>query len=168
MAHLGFHPPLRVAVAISVTGKIRSSARSRARCRRRQALADAADKILTSPRSSPSASNLSPAEAVLRYAGDFVPSWAGAISIDLMPAVLVLVLCVVQAGIRREDEPAANASNMTAAELITALQLARELQEANGRVSPETRDKIAAAAEKPNHEPEQNVTTLPVPRAKKD
>ena len=51
--------------------------------------------------------SLSTAEAVIRYAGDFVPSWAGAISIDLMPAVLVLILCVVQAGIRREDDPAA-------------------------------------------------------------
>ena len=45
---------------------------------------------------------MSPAEAVLRYAGDFIPSWAGAISIDLMPAVLVLILCVVHAAIRRE------------------------------------------------------------------
>ena len=27
---------------------------------------------------------------MLRYAGDFIPSWAGAIAIDLMPAVLVL------------------------------------------------------------------------------
>ena len=36
--------------------------------------------------------------AVLRYAGDFVPSWAGAISIDLLPVVLVLVLMVVHDG----------------------------------------------------------------------
>ena len=36
--------------------------------------------------------SLSTAEAVLRYAADFIPSWAGAISIDLMPAVLVLIL----------------------------------------------------------------------------
>ena len=41
----------------------------------------------------------------MRYAGDFIPSWAGAISIDLMPAVLVLILCVVHADIRREGEP---------------------------------------------------------------
>jgi hypothetical protein len=78
------------------------------------------------------------------------------------------VLCVVQAGIRRDDEPAANASNMTVAELITALQLAHELQDANNNVSQVTRDKIAATAEQPAREPEQNVTTLPVPRAKKD
>jgi hypothetical protein len=148
----------------SVVGKVESAVQAQAK-----ALADAADKILDEPPVEPERFQpLSPAEAVLRYAGDFVPSWAGAISIDLMPAVLVLVLCVVQAGIRRETEPAANASNMTAAELITALQLARELQEANATVSPATRDKIAAAADKSAHEPEQNVTTLPVPRAKKD
>ena len=104
---------------------------------------------------------------MLRYAGDFVPSWAGAIAIDLMPAVLVLVLCVVEAGIRRDAEPAANASNMTAAELIMALQLVRELDQAGKNVSPETREKIADAAA-PVREPEQNVTALPIPRAKKD
>ena len=48
---------------------------------------------------------------MLRYAGDFIPSWAGAISIDLMPAVLVLILCVVHAAIRREGIPAVSASD---------------------------------------------------------
>jgi hypothetical protein len=62
---------------------------------------------------------------VLRYASDFIPSWAGAISIDLMPAVLVLILCVVHAAIRREGAPVANADTLTAADLITALRLAR-------------------------------------------
>ena len=38
---------------------------------------------------------LTSAEAVLRYAGDFIPSWAGAISIDLLPAVLVGIMAVV-------------------------------------------------------------------------
>ena len=78
---------------------------------------------------------MSPAEAVLRYAGDFIPSWAGAISIDLMPAVLVLILCVVHAAIRREGMPAFNASDMTAGELVAALQMAREVEEAR-RVPP--------------------------------
>jgi hypothetical protein len=148
----------------SVVGKVENAVQAQAK-----ALADAADKILDAPPVEPERfQSLSPAEAVLRYAGDFVPSWAGAISIDLMPAVLVLVLCVVQAGIRRDAEPAANASNMTAAELITALQLARELQEANKGVSPATHEILAEAAERSAHAPEQNVTTLPIPRAKKD
>ena len=78
---------------------------------------------------------MSPAEAVLRYAGDFIPSWAGAISIDLMPAVLVLILCVVHAAIRREGLPAFSASDMTAGELVAALQMAREVEDAR-RVAP--------------------------------
>ena len=148
----------------SVVGKVEGAVQAQAK-----ALADAADKILDQPPVEPERFQpLSPAEAVLRYAGDFVPSWAGAIAIDLMPAVLVLVLCVVEAGIRRDAEPAANASNMTAAELIMALQLVRELDQAGKNVSPETREKIADAAAAPVREPEQNVTALPIPRAKKD
>ncbi|MDW6023517.1 hypothetical protein SAZ10_17340 [Mesorhizobium sp. BAC0120] len=68
---------------------------------------------------------LSSAEAVLRYASDFMPSWAGAISIDLLPAVLVLILCVVHAAIRSEADPA-DAETMTAAQMMTAMRLLRE------------------------------------------
>src|SRR5437588_175132 len=94
-------------------------------------LSDAADKILATPRIEPIRfQTLSPAEAVLRYAGDFIPSWAGAISIDLMPAVLVLILCVVYAAIRREGLPAFSTSDMTAGQLVAALQMAREVGEA--------------------------------------
>ena len=71
---------------------------------------------------------MSTAEAILRYAGDFIPSWAGAISIDLMPAVLVIILCVAHAAIRREGAPVVTASTMTATELITAMRLAREVE----------------------------------------
>jgi hypothetical protein len=102
---------------------------------------------------------LSPAEAVLRYAGDFIPSWAGAISIDLMPAVLVLILCVVYAAIRREQLPAFAASDMTAGELVAALQMAREVGDARGSVPREARaDGIS------DPPPEENVTSLPTAR----
>ena len=58
-----------------------------------KALSGAAEKILSLKPAEPARFlPLSTAEAVLRYAGDFVPSWAGAISIDLMPAGLVLIL----------------------------------------------------------------------------
>jgi hypothetical protein len=67
---------------------------------------------------------------VLHYAGDFIPSWAGAISIDLMPAVLVLILCVVHAAIRREGLPAVTASTISAGDLVAALQIAREVEHA--------------------------------------
>ena len=43
---------------------------------------------------------ISSADAVIRYAGNFVPSWAGAIAIDLLPGILVFVLAVTQAAIR--------------------------------------------------------------------
>jgi hypothetical protein len=110
----------------AVVGKVESSIAAQA-----ASLSEAADKILALPRVEPARfQTMSPAEAVLRYAGDFIPSWAGAISIDLMPAVLVLILCVVHAAIRREGMPAFSASGMTAGELVAALQMAREVEEA--------------------------------------
>ena len=88
---------------------------------------------------------LSTAEAVLRYAGDFLPSWAGAISIDLLPAVLVLALCVVHAALRREAEPA-DAEAMTAAQLIAALRLAREVRAEEKLVEADDIDDVEVAA----------------------
>jgi hypothetical protein len=117
----------------AVVGKVESSIAAQA-----ASLSDAAEKILATPRVEPVRfQSMSPAEAVLRYAGDFIPSWAGAISIDLMPAILVLILCVVHAAIRREGLPAFNASAMTAGELIAALQMAREVEEARRTVPDE-------------------------------
>jgi hypothetical protein len=110
----------------AVVGKVESSIATQA-----ASLSEAADKILAMPHvESARFQTLSPAEAVLRYAGDFIPSWAGAISIDLMPAVLVLILCVVHAAIRREGLPAVSASNLTAGDLVMAMQVAREVEEA--------------------------------------
>jgi hypothetical protein len=107
---------------------------------------------------------MSPAEAVLRYAGDFIPSWAGAISIDLMPAVLVLILCVVHAAIRREGLPVASASTMTAGELLAALQMAREIETARravpGEIAPDETATPAAASD-------ENVTPLSSARGPK-
>ena len=115
----------------SVVGKVETAVAMQAK-----ALSDAADKILQAPRVEPERFQpLSPAEAVLRYAGDFLPSWAGAISIDLMPAVLVLILCVVHAGIRREAQPETGAATMSAADIIAALSLAREVEAANGALA---------------------------------
>jgi hypothetical protein len=108
----------------SVVGKVETAVAAQA-----AALSQAADKILDTPPVEPARFQpLSTAEAVLRYAGDFLPSWAGAISIDLMPAVLVFILCIVHAGIRRENDPAAAAESMTAAQMLTALRLAHEVE----------------------------------------
>jgi hypothetical protein len=102
------------------------------------ALADAADKTLSQPPVEPTRFKpISTAEAVLRYGGDFLPSWAGAISIDLLPAVLVLVLCVAHAGIRRESEfeekEVANAKAYTVSDLIAMVRLVREVEQAQQR-----------------------------------
>ena len=130
-------------------------------------LSDAADKILATPRIEPIRfQTLSPAEAVLRYAGDFIPSWAGAISIDLMPAVLVLILCVVHAAIRREGLPAVSASNMSVGELLGAMQIARKVEQA--------RQPVPAAARLDEEPPadataaDENVTSLSSARHSKE
>src|SRR6201746_2632470 len=143
----------------AVVGKVESSIAAQA-----ASLSDAAEKILATPRVEPARFQaMSPAEAVLRYAGDFIPSWAGAISIDLMPAVLVLILCVVHAAIRREGLPAVSASNMTAGEMIAALQMAREVGDARQVARGE-----AKADREPVPEPppvaDENVTSLPSAR----
>src|SRR6202051_728132 len=144
----------------AVVGKVESSIAMQA-----ASLSDAAYQILATPRIEPVRfQTLSPAEAVLRYAGDFIPSWAGAISIDLMPAVLVLILCVVHAAIRREGLPAISASNMTAGELVAALQMAREVGDAQAKPPAE-----AKADGKPVAEPaaaDENVTALPARQTK--
>jgi hypothetical protein len=144
----------QTAVVSKVEGSINAQAAS---------LSDAADKILQTPRVEPGRFQaMSPAEAVLHYAGDFIPSWAGAISIDLMPAVLVLILCVVHAAIRREGVPAVDASDMTVGEMMAALQMARDIEAArhavpdptppdDARDVPEARPEVAA---------EENVTPL--------
>jgi len=99
------------------------------------ALTSAADKAMVQQTVEPTRFQpISTAEAVLRYGADFLPSWAGAISIDLLPAVLVLVLCVAHAGIRREGEveekEVANAKAYTVSDLIAVVRLVREVEQA--------------------------------------
>jgi hypothetical protein len=135
-----------------------------------KALSAAAGKILDDKPVEPTRfMPLSSAEAVLRYAGDFIPSWAGAISIDLMPAVLVIILCVAHASIRRQDTPVATLSSMTASELITAIRLAREVeaeQEVGRRRPPDTDTRASARPEDQMREPDENVTPLALATAR--
>jgi hypothetical protein len=93
-----------------------------------KALAKAADEILARPpvqerRFVP----LSAAAAVLTYAQDFIPAWAGAISIDLLPGVMVFILAVVHGAIRREEEKLPFADRITAGELLAALEVQRAI-----------------------------------------
>ncbi|MCB1438651.1 MAG: hypothetical protein H6888_05755 [Nitratireductor sp.] len=93
-----------------------------------KALADAADDILNEPKvESRRFVPLSSAESVIRYASDFLPSWAGAISIDLLPAVLVFVLAVAHGAIRREASVTETAETITAAEMFRAVSLYRQM-----------------------------------------
>lgn len=140
----------------SVVGKVESAVAAQS-----AALSAAADKILQEKRVEPERFQpLSTAEAVIRYAGDFLPSWAGAISIDLMPAVLVLIFCVVQANIRREGQPEAGAATMSAADILTALRLAREVENANAVVRAQPAAAIVT--------PDENVTALATARTRKE
>ena len=137
----------------AVVGKVEGSIAAQA-----ASLAEAADKILQMPRvESIRFQTMSPAEAVLRYAGDFIPSWAGAISIDLMPAVLVLILCVVHASIRREGLPAASASDMTVGELMTAMNIANQIKKADFELPA---DVVSDTGAHPTSADDENVTSL--------
>lgn len=97
------------------------------------ALSKAADEILARDPVQPLRFKpLSTPEAVLLYAEDFLPSWAGAISIDLLPGVLILILSGVQASIRREEGRDLDENNVTVAELNRALRLYETLPPAIG------------------------------------
>lgn len=71
---------------------------------------------------------ISTADAVILYAGNFVPSWAGAIAIDLLPAVLVFILAITHAAIRGGREGAGVEDTMTLAELRAALAAVKDVE----------------------------------------
>jgi hypothetical protein len=107
----------------AVMGTVRDSVTAQS-----AALAAAADEILNQPKVAPHRfTPLSSAEAVLRYWSDFIPSWAGAISIDLLPVVLVLVLMIVHDAMRRESANVGDGETMTAGEMLRAMDLYRQL-----------------------------------------
>lgn len=106
-----------------VMGNVRASVEAQS-----AALTQAADEILADPKVEPRRfTALSSAEAVLRYWQDFIPSWAGAISIDLLPVVLVLVLMIVNDAMRRESGSLEMAETMSAAEMLRAMALYRQM-----------------------------------------
>ncbi|SLN67918.1 hypothetical protein ROJ8625_03498 [Roseivivax jejudonensis] len=85
---------------------------------------------------------VSSADAVILYARNFVPSWAGAIAIDLLPAVLVFILAITQAAIRSGREGAGVEDTLTLAELRAALLAVRDVE---GAVSALDRPEAAAS-----------------------
>ncbi|MFN7103381.1 MAG: hypothetical protein ACK4N1_12270 [Pseudorhizobium sp.] len=123
-----------------------------------QVLSQAADDILArEPVAQRRFVPLSSAEAVLRYAADFIPAWAGAISIDLLPAVLVFVLTIVHGAIRRQEERMPFAQRITAAELLEAL----EVQRALGRQGIDVEQAVQRAETEDERErADSNITSL--------
>ncbi|UWR23555.1 hypothetical protein [Sulfitobacter sp. S190] len=71
---------------------------------------------------------ISSADAVILYARNFVPSWAGAIAIDLLPAVLVFILAITQSAIRTGREGTAVEDSLTLAELRAAMKVMQEIE----------------------------------------
>lgn len=93
-----------------------------------EALSTAADEILAEPKTPPRRFvPLSSAEAVLQYYADFIPSWAGAISIDLLPIVLVMVLMLVNDAMRQEEDVMVDADTMSAGEMMRAVALYQKM-----------------------------------------
>lgn len=98
---------------------------------RAETLRSAADAVLRSPAPAEiTYTPISTADAVIRYAGDFVPSWAGAIAIDLLPAVLVFIMMVAHAAIRESRDPVPIAEQMTLAEMRAAVLALRSIEAA--------------------------------------
>ena len=100
-------------------------------------LSQAAETVLARPEVTvPRFTPISTAEAVLLYAGDFIPSWAGAISIDLMPGVIVFILFIVQSAIRTYEDPMPIEETMTLKEMQTAMAALRRIEQErdSGRV----------------------------------
>ena len=126
-----------------------------------QALSEAADKILAQPQvAQRKFQPLSSAEAVLRYWQDFIPSWAGAISIDLLPVVLVLVLMVVNDAMRRELGELSDADSISAGEMLRAMALYRQMAAtAEPAIAALPLDGVTAAATAPAAPPAPTVAT---------
>jgi hypothetical protein len=139
-----------------VMGRIRESVAAQS-----AALSEAAAEILAQPqveerRYEP----LSSAEAVLRYAGSFLPSWAGAISIDLLPGVLVAMLAVAHSVMRRGEDDMSAAERISAADMLRSLDLHEAL--VARRRAAETDLPDAQDAPRPATASPENVTPLTV------
>ncbi|WP_296038664.1 hypothetical protein [uncultured Agrobacterium sp.] len=131
-------------------------------------LSDAADEILSrSPVAERRFVPLSSAEAVLRYASDFIPAWAGAISIDLLPGVMVFILAVVNGAIRRQEETMPLAERITVAELMQALAMQKAIagEGMSAREEQDIEDALAKAGDDKDDAEVNNITSLGLNKA---
>ena len=113
-------------------------------------LAGAAQTVMAmTPAAEVTYTPVSSADAVILYARNFIPSWAGAIAIDLLPAVLVLILAVTHAAIRDGREGAAVEDTLTLAELRAALHAMHDMQKSGMEQSGLNQPAMAGANEAP-------------------
>lgn len=111
-----------------VVSRVETALRAQSR-----ALSGAAEEILQREPVKPARFQpLSPPEAVLLYADDFLPSWAGAISIDLLPAVLIFIMIIVEGAIRRAGGVDLDAETMSAADVMRGAEIYRQMEERFG------------------------------------
>ncbi|QIE41370.1 hypothetical protein G5B39_05005 [Rhodobacteraceae bacterium SC52] len=98
---------------------------------RAQTLARAAQAVIAlEPAQDVTYTPISSADAVILYAGNFIPSWAGAIAIDLLPAVLVLILAVTHSAIRTGRDGSAAQDTLTLADARAAVAALDEIERA--------------------------------------
>ena len=107
---------------------------------RSQTLKRAADEVLAMEPPQETAYNpISSADAVIKYAENFVPSWAGAIAIDLLPAILVFVLAITQSAIRSGRDGLSIEETLTLADLKAAMNAMRDVETSMGAADAEIR-----------------------------
>lgn len=105
---------------------------------RSQTLGQAAAEVLALEPPQETAYNpISSADAVIRYAGNFVPSWAGAIAIDLLPGVLVFILAITQAAIRNGRDGLSIEETLTLADLKAAINAMKDVEASMGQSDTE-------------------------------
>ena len=72
--------------------------------------------------------SISSADAVIIYASHFYPQWAGAIAIDLLPAIIVFMLAITQRAIRQGISGTNIEDRMTLSELKIAIQAIKDVE----------------------------------------
>ncbi|MEM8632038.1 MAG: hypothetical protein AAGF74_12440 [Pseudomonadota bacterium] len=110
---------------------------------RSQTLKRAADDVLAIEPPQETAYNpISSADAVIKYANSFVPSWAGAIAIDLLPAVLVFMLAITQAAIRSGRDGLSIEETLTLADLKAAINAMKDVEASMGAADTEVMRRV--------------------------
>jgi len=112
---------------------------------RSRTLKNAAEEVLEMEPPIETAYNpISSADAVIRYAHNFVPSWAGAIAIDLLPAVLVFVLAITQAAIRSGRDGMSIEDTLTLADLKAAISAMKDVEITMGAADAAIQERMSS------------------------